>query len=71
MPIHEYQCKECSHSFEKLIFKGDDEQIYCSKCGDFLSYDGKKLKSEACGNIETRKISSSYGVINLQMEGKS
>lgn len=33
MPIYEYQCKKCDHSFEKLIFKCDDEHIICPKCG--------------------------------------
>ena len=33
MPIYEYQCEKCSHSFEKLVFKGDKEQIYCPTCG--------------------------------------
>ena len=34
MPIHEYQCEKCNHSFEKLIFLGDDEIINCPWCGD-------------------------------------
>jgi len=29
MPIYEYQCEKCTHSFEKLIFLGDDEKINC------------------------------------------
>jgi len=38
MPIYEYQCEKCTHSFEKLIFIGDDENINCPKCG------GNKVK---------------------------
>jgi len=34
MPIYEYQCEKCTHSFEKLIFKGDNEHISCPKCSD-------------------------------------
>ncbi len=34
MPIYEYQCEKCNHSFEKLIFLGDDEKINCPMCGD-------------------------------------
>lgn len=34
MPIYEYQCKTCGNSFEKLFFKGDDEQVVCPECGD-------------------------------------
>ena len=33
MPIYEYQCKKCDHSFEKLIFLGDEETINCPSCG--------------------------------------
>jgi len=33
MPIYEYQCKKCDHSFEKLTFKGDDEHVICPQCG--------------------------------------
>jgi putative FmdB family regulatory protein len=34
MPIYEYLCNKCGHSFEKLAFKGDDEQVFCPKCSD-------------------------------------
>lgn len=34
MPIYEYQCENCSHSFERLIFLDDDETINCPGCGD-------------------------------------
>ena len=34
IPIYEYQCEKCNHSFEKLIFKGDNENINCPKCSD-------------------------------------
>jgi len=30
MPIYEYQCKNCSHKFEKLVF--GKEKIKCPKC---------------------------------------
>lgn len=33
MPIYEYKCETCNHSFEKLVFKGDDETIACPECG--------------------------------------
>ena len=32
MPIYEYQCKNCGHCFEQLIFKTDDEKISCPEC---------------------------------------
>ena len=34
MPVYEYQCEKCKHSFEKLVFKGDKERINCPTCGD-------------------------------------
>ena len=34
VPIHEYQCERCKHSFEKLIFLSDDETISCPKCSN-------------------------------------
>ena len=34
MPVYEYQCNKCGHSFEKLAFKGDNEQVFCPKCSD-------------------------------------
>jgi putative FmdB family regulatory protein len=32
MPIHEYRCEKCGHTFEKLTFKGDSEKIPCPEC---------------------------------------
>ena len=34
MPIYEYQRETCGHSFEKLVFKSDDDHVLCLKCGD-------------------------------------
>jgi putative FmdB family regulatory protein len=34
MPIYEYQCENCGHCFEKLMFAGDDEtRLRCPACG--------------------------------------
>jgi putative FmdB family regulatory protein len=34
MPIYEYQCEECSHCFERLVFAGDPvEDPACPACG--------------------------------------
>jgi len=30
MPIFEYQCKQCGHEFEKLVF--DSKAVECPKC---------------------------------------
>ena len=32
MPIYEYQCEGCCHTFEMLVFAGDDEPIVCPEC---------------------------------------
>ncbi len=35
MPIYEYICNKCNHSFEQLVFNSDDEtEIVCKKCGE-------------------------------------
>jgi putative FmdB family regulatory protein len=34
MPIYEYQCEQCGHCFEKLMFAGDkDQDLQCPVCG--------------------------------------
>jgi putative FmdB family regulatory protein len=33
MPIYEYQCEKCRSVFERLTFKGDEEEIQCPECG--------------------------------------
>lgn len=32
MPIHDYQCPDCGHSFEKLVDQGT-QKAECPKCG--------------------------------------
>jgi putative FmdB family regulatory protein len=32
MPIFEYECKECSHSFEVLLLFSNDPPPQCPKC---------------------------------------
>ena len=34
MPIYEFRCDSCGHSFEELIFRQSEvEQLVCPKCG--------------------------------------
>ncbi len=33
MPIYEYECSQCGHRFEELVF-GSEEGVQCPKCGD-------------------------------------
>jgi putative FmdB family regulatory protein len=45
MPIYEYLCETCEHTFERLTFKGEDEHVTCPECG---SKKIKKIPSAAC-----------------------
>ncbi len=34
MPIYEFRCKECGHTFERLVFAtGSMEEERCPRCG--------------------------------------
>ena len=33
MPIYEYQCEKCRSVFERITFRGDEEEIQCPECG--------------------------------------
>lgn len=30
MPLYEYECRECTHTFETLVFNG--EKVECPEC---------------------------------------
>jgi putative FmdB family regulatory protein len=45
MPIYEYQCEDCCHTFEMLMFGSDDEPGVCPKCNNGKI---KRLMSCAC-----------------------
>jgi putative FmdB family regulatory protein len=32
MPIFEYVCKECDHTFEELVLPSDEPDLVCPKC---------------------------------------
>jgi len=32
MPIFEYTCKQCAKEFERVVFSGDEENVFCPKC---------------------------------------
>jgi len=34
MPIYEYQCNKCNHTFEQLQLQSDASPQSCPKCGD-------------------------------------
>lgn len=48
MPIYEYKCLECDHTFEKLVFKHDGEKIECPKCKK--KHTKKLISSVSIGN---------------------
>ena len=55
MPIYEYDCKECNHTFEELVLSGS-EAVKCPKCG------GKKVQrkmSVFCGGSPSK---SDFGI---------
>ncbi len=47
MPIFEYRCTRCGHTFETLVFNGNDEPKGCPKCGGSL----KKLFPTGVGFV--------------------
>ncbi len=45
MPIFEYKCNQCKKEFEKLVFSGEDKDIFCPEC---KSKDvGKKMSASS------------------------
>jgi putative FmdB family regulatory protein len=49
MPIYEYECSQCGHCFERLMFAGDKE---------------RDLQCPACGAPQVRKLVSCAGTIS-------
>lgn len=45
MPIYEYQCQDCSHQYEALVFASDESDPPCAKC---QSLHVVKLMSAGC-----------------------
>ncbi len=45
MPIYEYQCQDCDHQYEALVFASDEANPPCSKC---QSANVVKLMSAGC-----------------------
>jgi len=41
MPIFEYKCKQCEKDFERLIFLGEKESVFCHECSGKLEVNGK------------------------------
>ena len=56
MPIYEYQCKACCHSFEELTLSSNDPPPKCPECG---CDDVEKLMS--AGSVRANGIASGSG----------
>lgn len=33
MPMLDYRCEQCGHTFAELVFSGKEDQVQCEKCG--------------------------------------
>jgi putative FmdB family regulatory protein len=52
MPIYEYKCNRCGHSFEQIVFPSDDESSFeCPSCGkkDIC----RLISAFSCGSSES------------------
>jgi putative FmdB family regulatory protein len=69
MPIYEYNCEVCKHTFEELILnKKDEENLCCPKCGSkdidkLMSMFGvagteKKVSAGSCSTCSTKTCST-------------
>ena len=56
MPIYEYKCESCEHTFEKLVLGSKDQDIRCPNCS---SPEVKKLLSSI--NVSGRSVNSGCG----------
>ncbi|MGC8798546.1 MAG: FmdB family zinc ribbon protein [candidate division WOR-3 bacterium] len=56
MPIYEYSCCSCHHTFEELILRADDE---------------KKLVCPRCGSGKLNRLFSAFGVAGAEKNVKS
>lgn len=56
MPIYEYQCRECNHQFESLMFSSEEPAPPCPECG---GGDVKKLLS--AGSVRPQGIPTGSG----------
>lgn len=54
MPLYEYVCERCGHSFERLVFHEDD-QVECPECSGrvrkILSRFNVEIPDEACAKL--------------------
>ncbi len=54
MPVYEYSCEKCSHTFERLLFPSD-QAVHCPKCGGgvqkLMSAFSIEIPDEICGTL--------------------
>ena len=56
MPLYDFECKACRHTFEELAFD-DDDVVRCPKCGGLMVEKGRKLvcMDPDCGCVTDRE----------------
>jgi putative FmdB family regulatory protein len=54
MPLYEYKCKQCGHTFERLVFH-DQAGVRCPECGGrvakLMSPFSIEIPDEICGRL--------------------
>lgn len=66
MPMYEYECKKCDHTFETLVFDGDE--VECPECKSrklekLLSLPGKSgalSMASGCGDLSLPPCGAPY-----------
>ena len=56
MPIYEFECEKCHHTFEKLIFPSEDKNPKCPEC-----HSKKVKKLMSAGGRVTLNVPAGYG----------
>lgn len=56
MPIYEYQCGQCRHVFESLVFSSGEPGPACPECGG-----GEVKKLMSAGSIRPQGIPTGSG----------
>lgn len=59
MPIFEYQCSACCHTFERLVFASDTDSPACPACGC-----DKVQKLMSAGSVRPNGIPTGRGGFN-------
>ena len=61
MPIYEYQCDECDHTFEKIQKFDDEPLLQCPKCEFFTLHKIIGKTSFRIGGLGVHKPTAYWG----------